>query len=91
MLNTNTLKVIFKLLFFPEIALLMVSCNEQQNPFVLQKEMLQETEKLEKDILILREKVVKSDSKTAIAQQYKKTKHQYKNIEWALEYLLTEN
>lgn len=84
------MKSIYKLLFFSAIAVLMTSCNEQKSPFALQKEMLNETEKLEKDILVLRETVVKSDSKTAITQQYKKTKLQYKNVEWALEYFLPE-
>lgn len=56
----------------------------------MKSEMLTESTNLEQNILNLRKSVAQNSSKKEISKLYKKTKLQYKKVEWAIECFLPE-
>lgn len=68
----------------------LISCTEQKSLFALKKEMLTETQKLEKNILILQKTITNHQSQTEVSKQYQNTKLQFKKVEWAMTCLLPE-
>ncbi len=68
----------------------MVACSQQKSPVALKKEILSESRKLDDNMQALKQVVLQSNSQKQIAEQYQKTKLDYQNMEWALEYFLPE-
>lgn len=72
------------------IASLFTACHEAKSPIALQKEILNETTKLERNITSLRDSVEYLNSPQSIARQFKAARLQYKKVEWALEYFMPQ-
>ncbi|GEP51188.1 hypothetical protein FNO01nite_18600 [Flavobacterium noncentrifugens] len=68
----------------------LTGCTQQKSIFELKSEMLNETTNLEQNILNLRKSVSENSPKKEISKLYKKTKLQYKKVEWAMECFLPE-
>jgi|GEM_PF-3890280 len=83
------MKIFNSLLIVFAIAAL-TSCTQQKSIFELKNEMRAETTNLEQSILNLRKAVTENSSKKEILKRYKKTKLQYKKVEWAMECFLPE-
>jgi len=68
----------------------LISCTEQKSVFALKKEMLNETDKLEQNILNLQKSVTNNNSQNDISKKYENTKLQFKKVEWAMTCLLPD-
>lgn len=77
-------------LLFLVIAISLASCSQQKSPIVLKKEILSESQKLDDNMQALKQVVLQKHSQKQITEQYQKTKLDYQNMEWALEYFLPE-
>lgn len=68
----------------------VVACSPQKSPVALKQEILSESQKLNDNMQALKQVVLRRQSQKQIAEQYQKTKLDYQNMEWALEYFLPE-
>ncbi|MNX62884.1 Cytochrome c551 peroxidase precursor [compost metagenome] len=71
-------------------SLLLSSCKEAVPEKNIKQELLVDLTKLKNEIILFQEIVFKEASQKEIVEQFKKSRLQYKRIEWAVEYFVPE-
>jgi cytochrome c peroxidase len=66
------------------------SCQDRAFEKNIKQELLIDLTKLKNEIVLLQEKIATDGSQKEVLEQFKKTRLQYKRIEWAVEYFVPE-
>jgi cytochrome c peroxidase len=66
------------------------SCQDRAFEKNIKQELLIDLTKLKNEIILLQEKIAADGSQKEVLEQFKKTRLQYKRIEWAVEYFVPE-
>ncbi len=75
---------------FVLFSIFCVSCKEEIPEKNIKQELLVDLAKLKNEIIHFQEIVFKDSSQKEILEQFKKSRLQYKRIEWAVEYFIPE-
>ena len=65
-------------------------CQDRAFEKNIKQELLIDLTKLKNEIILLQEKIAADGSQKEVLEQFKKTRLQYKRIEWAVEYFVPE-
>lgn len=66
------------------------SCQDRAFEKNIKQELLIDLTKLKNEIILLQQKIATDGSQKEVLEQFKKTRLQYKRIEWAVEYFVPE-